>query len=492
MKEVFIKTSRTFYLQIFVFIFISLMCLVSVMSNSFANDAKSYVNKLKNHYQDYPQLETFSLNYHYLGGGDPYQAWDYQTPERYIAIRMVEIDLVNRLFVENDVHHFPDGQTFDRIQFQNDSQSLFYDRNGLHLGKRIRQQSMESFDEIKGHIFLNLDFLAIKAILEEKNVTENIKLKRISIDEGGRTQLIHQGTNGDVFEYEFDDKTLRLISINNTSKQKRYIYENYQTTNGITFARSILKYYGGVTRPSFIHYIDQLNVIDKIDPSKLQPPTGYGAIIKEKDRTLFSERIATNLYLITDEAGWRNVLFKVINDEIMVFGAPISTKLAEETIALITKEFPDKKITSVYITHPHSDHIDGLPAYAKRGITIVADSYSIKAIKAYKPFLTDINTFKFLTIEHDDVINGVTFYVLESTHAKRQSFAYFKDSGIIYQADFLDATLDKTIPRVVPNYTKTFIDFVRFKQLKVNRIVGHHINSYITVDLMNKTYDALM
>ena len=45
-------------------------------------------------------------------------------------------------------------------------------------------------------------------------------------------------------------------------------------------------------------------------------------------------------------------------------------------------------------------------------------------------FADDIARFKFRTIEHEQIIDGAHFYVLENMHSKRQSFVYFKDSGI--------------------------------------------------------------
>ena len=474
------------YLSILAFICMTLS--ITTIPKVEAGEVEDFVAKLKTHYQKAPSLEVFSLNYHYLGGGDPYQSWDYQVPNRYTAIRMVEIDLIKKYFIENDIHHFSGGRRFDRVQFQNDTESFFYDRNGLALGKRVIKQSMDSFEEIKGFIFMNVDFLAVTPLLEENNVSATIKLRQDN--KLKQTILRHKISDDSVIDYVFSDSPLQLVSINNKSAQKKYVYSDYQTVNGITFAHSILKYYDGDTRPSFIHSIDQLNILDKIEPTRLQVPKEFGPIIPESDRTLVSKEIAPNLYLVTDDSAWRNSLFKVNGDEITVFGAAVNKELAEETIKLILTQFPNKKITSVYVTHPHGDHIAGLLAYAKKGIAVRADAYSVEAIKAYPDFSNDIAMFKFETIEHNEMVDGVRFYVLENTHAKRESFAYFKASGIIYQADLLEVAFDNTIAKVIPNTTKTFIDFVRRKQLNFNRIVGHHRNNNITLEVMNKAYDG--
>lgn len=474
------------YLSVFAFTCMTLFTIT--IPTALAGEAEEFVAKLKTHYQKAPSLEVFSLNYHYLGGGDPFQTWDYLSPERYMALRMVEIDLAKKHFIENDIHFFAGGRTFNRVQFQNDTHSFFYDRNGLALGKRVLKQTMDSFEEIKGHIFMNVDFLAVKPLLKESNVSKNIHI--LQDNTLGETTLTHKASDDNVIDYVFNDNPIQLVSIDNKSQQKIFTYDDYQTVNGITFAHSILKYYDGDTKPTFIHSIDQLNILKEIEPARLRVPKEFGPIIPENDRVLTSTEIAPDLYLVSDDSSWRNSLLKIIDDEITVYGAAVSKELAEKTIKLILAQFPKKRISSIYVTHPHRDHIAGLLAYANRGIMVRADAYTIAAIKAFPIFSDNISTFKFQTIEHNEIIDDVHFYVLENTHSKRESFAYFKDSGIIYQADLLEVAFDNTIARVIPNYTKTFIDFVSSKKLNFNRIVAHHRNNNISVEVMNQIYGA--
>lgn len=466
---------------------------VSVISMSWASEAEDFVAKLNAHYQHAPSLEVFSLDYHYLGQTESYYSRDYQLSDRYLAIRMVEIDLVKEHFFENDIHHFNNGRTFNRVQFQNDEHSLFFDRNGISLGKHVIKQGMETFAELKGHIFSNVDFLAVKPLLEEKDIAATIKFQH---NKGAdEVMLTHQTSNNNVesvIEYVFQTASLQLVSINNVTERRYYVYGDYQTINGVTFARSIDKYFDGADEPNFIHRIDQLNIIENIDPSRFEVPEGFAAVIPEADGKLVSTKIAADLYLVTDSSARRNVLFKVTGDEIAVFGAPQSEALSDQTIKLIARQFPNKAINSVYVTHPHGDSIAGLAAYAKRNIVIRSDAYSIEAIKAYPDFLADIGQFKFQVIEHNEMIDDVSFYVLESSHSKRHGFVHFKDEGIVYQAELLSVPFDNTVPEVVPNSTKTFVDFVRAKRLKFSRIVGLYSNNNITVDVMNKHYKTHM
>jgi hypothetical protein len=463
-----------------------MILLLTTPQELWAGQVDRFVARLKTQYQKSPQLKVFSLNYHYLGASDPYQRWDYQTPERYMALRMVEIDLEKKHFFEKDIHHFPDGQTFNRVQFQNDTESLFYDKNGLTLGKRIIRQSLDTFEELRGFVFGNIDFLAVKELLEENNIRG-----RVSLNQGTETEttsLTHTNSDDHIVEYIFDNNSLRLVSIENKTQQRRFVYDDYQTTDGITFARSIHKYFGGEKQPSFIHRIDQLRILDKIDPVRFIVPKEFGPIISGGDGILTAKEIAQDLYLVTDSSATRNSLFKITGNQITVFGAAGNTEAAEKTIKLIHNQFPKKKIASVYVTHPHHSQIAGLKTFADQGITILSDSYSIAAIKAYPRFINDIDKFKFETIENDQITSDTHFYVLENMQAKRQGFIFFKESGILFQSHFLQIPHDNTIPKVIPGYTKTFIDFVRSKQLKINRIVANYRNNNISVEVMNKVY----
>ncbi len=477
------------------FTFACMALLTISIPTASAGEAEEFVAKLKTHYQKTQSIKTFSLSYRFLNKQyRDLDYWDYQTPNRVMSQRMLEVDLVKKHFFDNDVRYSPGGQLNDITQFQNDTHSYYYETNGSFLGKRIFNEGMDNFDIKRRYIVMNVDFLAVRPLFKESNIDSNITLhkdKRL-----GTTALTHKISDGDdnesTIEYEFRNNPLQLISVNKKSEGAIYVYNDYQTTRGLTFARSMHSYYGGATEPAYIKFIEQFEIIEQVDPAKLKLPQGYGPEIPKSDGVLVSTEIAKDLYLVNDSGAWRNSLFKVHGDEIMVFGASGYPALAEKTIKLIGEQFPNKKISAIYVTHPHGSDIAGLKVYVDQGIEILADEYTIAAIKAYPDFADDITRFKFRTIKHEQSIDDANFYVLENMHSKRQSFVYFKDSGIIFQADFLHIAFDNTIAKVIPNYTRTFIDFIRKKQLKVNRIVGNYRNNDISVEVMNKTYDAMM
>lgn len=456
-----------------------------------AGEAEDFINEVKKHYESTQSITAFSFSYHFLN--KQYRDsdyWDYQAPNRGMSVRMVEVDLVKKHFYDNDILYSSGGLLNDRVLFQNDTHSYFYERNGNFLGKRIFNRGMGNFDRFISYNAMNIDFLAVRPLLEKANIEGAITLrhnKQLNL-----TVLTHKVSDDNIIDYKFSNSPLKLRSIYNKSRQALYVYDDYQTTRGITYARSVNKYYNGAKEPAYISFNDQFHIIDQVEPAKLKLPQGYDAEIAQSDGVLVSTEIAKNLYLVTDSSAWRNSLFKVNGNEIMVFGGSGYPELAQKIITLIKEQFPDKTISAVYVTHPHGSDIDGLTVYAKQGIKILADEYTISAIKAYPPFAGSIETFKFNPIKNEQIIKGAQFYVLENMHSKKQSFVHFKDSEIIFQADFINIAFDNTIAKVIPNYTRTFIDFIRAKQLNFSRIVSNYSNNDISVEVVNKTYDAMM
>lgn len=468
-----------------------LVLLVLTASGAWAEEKEAFLAKLKNHYQDTLSIEKFSLKLHFLNKRyRDYNYWDYRYPNRFMSQRLVEADLQNKHFYDNDILYFSGGRLFDRVQFQNDKESYYYEKSGTSLGKGIIDRGMENFGRFKRHIVMNIDFLAVRPLIEETDIDGKITLEQN--DKEQAVTLHHRVADEQIVSYQFSDQPLRLKSVNHRPMQGIFIYDDYLSSRGLIFAHSVTKYYDGETGPTYISYNDQFTVIDKVDPDKLRLPDGYGPVLKRGDGVLVTKEIGVNLFLVTDSSAVTNSLLKVNGDKISLFGASAGERIANKTLAFIQEHFPDKKLASVYVTHPHSHQIAGLNVFAEKGAEIIADEYTISGIKAYPKFANEIANFKFRMIEHKDVIDGAQFYVLENMHAKRQSFVHFEDSGVIFQSHFLHVPLDNTIPKVLPTYSKKFIDFIRSENLTFDRIVGNYRNNNISVEMVNQMYNVHM
>lgn len=470
----------------------SVATLLSVaMQSAWAGQSESFVEKLNQHYKNTLTINAFSLRYHFLN--KQYRDnnyWDFRTPNRVMSQRMVEVDMSKKHFYDNDILYYSGGRLFDRAQFQNDKESLYYEKSATTYGKAIINKGLGNYDRFIGWMVKNVDFLVIRPLLEEKNIEQNITVAQDKIAKVAT--LTHQEQEGASVVYKFNLEPLQLMSVYQKSNNYLTTYEDHQTSRELTYARSVKSYANGAVEPTYIKYIDQFEVINQVDPAKLHLPEGYGPEVDWGDGVLTSEEISKDLYLVTDSGATINSLFKVTGNKIRIFGASAYGSLAEKTIKLIQQQFPNKHISSIYVTHPHGHQIAGLKIYADLGIEILADDYTIEGIKAYASFASDIHKFKFKTLKHEQMIDEAQFFVLDNLHSKQQSFVHFKDSGVIFQAHFLHVPLDNTIAKVIPNYTRTFIDFIREKQLNFHRIVGNYRNNNISVEVVNKTYDAPM
>ena len=473
--------SRYFY-GINTFIFVMFVLSFSLSTQANESDAKVFIERLKAHYSKEANISVFSLTHRYLGRSNAYQSWDYLAPSRYKALKVTDIDLVNKQYAQNVMHWFTGGQFVDEVHFQNSIESLRYERNGVYFGKGAVKQSLNSFERYKNLTLMNVDFLAIRPLLREQSIDENISITTdVETDE---TIVIHQLPKNTVMEYTFRNSTLRLSLINNKKRKRVYQYNDYTTQNGLTFARSVNKFYNGDKSPSFITVNEKFEVIEHIEQEKLILPHGYRKLESEHDKKFSLEKISAAHYVISNGSTNRNTLLKVNDKDIWVLGVPSNVRVAKQLLAFISDQFPNRAVSSVFVTHPYSDHIGGLPAFAELNINIYADPYTAKAISDYPRFSGVIDSFRINLLKHGQTINDITFYILENSRAKRQSFAYIKSEGLIYQSDFLEIAEDNTIPNVLPSYSKAFINFIRHENLTFRRIIGNHRNSNITPSIL--------
>jgi len=462
----------------------------------YASDTEDFLNKLKSHYKDTLHINAFSLNHHFLNKryrGKNY--WDFNMPNRAMSIRTVEIDLERKHYYDNDILYFPGGLLYDRVQFQNDTEGYFYEKSGVFLGKAIIKQDMNRFDAVASYLVMKLDFMAVRPLLEEEEEEEEEVAKQVeikNIKEANTTLVTHSLPDGKTVEYLFNNQPFQLKSVKHSPLNGYFEYKDYKTTRGINYARVVHQHYNGATVPQYVTYNDSFNVIKQVDPNHFVLPKGYDTELVRGDGILFATKLSKDLHLITDSGGRLNSVLKINGDKITAFGASNNKELAEQILKFIENYFPNKKLDSVHVSHPHADEISGLSTYAKEGVTILADQYTISAIKANEPFKKEIDSVKFKPINNEQTIDGTTFYVLETMRSKRQSFVYFKEAGVVFQSDFLHIPFDGYIPEVIPNYTRTFIDLLRDKQLNLKRIISNYGHNNITIEMMDEAYNALM
>lgn len=448
-----------------------------------ATENKDFLNQIKQHYAAGNDFKKYKISYTFEIP-NPYQSYDYKSDKSGHTVRVTEIDMVRKHYAEHDVNTWPGGFIFEYKDFQNDEISRLYDANGVIYGKRVRALELDSYDFAKTKNNLLIDFLVVSPLLSASVDSIDVKMGSMK----GHTAVVHTDSEGKKTTYEFSEMPLRLHSTLEHENNRKRTYEDYVKKGGLIYATKIMRY--DDDKFSGIYNLSGLIETDGVTPSKLMVPEGYGPLIEPSDDTLYSTKIADNIYVIADADANRNSLVEVSEDGLIILGAPVSDKRSEKMLEILDTEFAGKKINYVYITHAHSDHIGGLRPLAKRGIPILADKYSIEAIKAYPRFKDDIDAFSFREITHLEKLSGLTFHIPGNTHAIGQSFVHFEDAEIIYEGDFLEIPYDNTIATHIAEVAQQFVEYVRGQKLKVKRIVGHHRNNNISPETMDAYYAA--
>jgi len=467
---------------------IMILSMVGYSTTCLAEEVSSerIINQLKSHYQISDKLNKFSITYktsETFGS----QSYDFNHPEKSYFRTNIEIDTTKKeYFLHTTSGKFPGGFVFETKEIQKNMERYEYDVNGVLYGKRIIERNTKyGFKRKLQEISNIVDVLAINPLLSSLFDVSSIKTK---VDKKSNTLVLEQSTidHGKI-SYTFQLKPIQLMSIYKENNDQMYTYRESVYSNGINYASQVLLREGNTETE---YSIERLSKIINIESMKLSAPEGYAPIVKRGKKSLTTEMIATNLYIINNVYGDRNVLYKVSDNGIVLFGAPGSDKESEKVAALINKQFPMKNITHVYVTHPHGDHIGGLTSYVKSGVIILADAYSVEAIKAFPEFSKDIAFFNFHTITHKELFNGVRFYIPPNSHAKGQSFAYFEKPQIIYEGDFLEIPFDNTIATYMSKVEQMFVEYIRMENLQISRIVGHHRNGNISPKTMNQYYQV--
>ncbi|MEM9648107.1 MAG: MBL fold metallo-hydrolase [Bacteroidota bacterium] len=438
--------------------------------------AKEILAKIKAHYG---QKSTAGLHVSYQQVGfNPYQSYDYEHPDSLRSMHTVHLD--GQDFFAERRAWFPGGFEFGLKEFQQDSVGYQYDLKGIILGKRAINQPKERIEEVEEELTQLVDFRFSQKFFSQED--------RIGVDtldfQKNLATLIQITDEQDTLKVTYQMEPVALRSVSYTGSEEEWLFDNRK---GATHMDNIKHFKNGSLKS--LYSLKQVEQINGIADEHFAIPEDFSIYLPEKKEPSI-ERIGPDLYLVKSLPSDRNVLFAMEPEGITVFGAPISDSLSQLVIDLIATQFPGTQIHAVYVTHAHSDHIGGLPAYVKLGATILTDAYSISAIKAYPKFADTIDSFVFKEVVDESIIGHAQFFVVDNSHSKGQGFVYFRTNEVIYQGDFFEIPADNTFPHYVPNATREFMEFIATRNLGVKRIVAHHRNDFITMELLQRYYET--
>jgi glyoxylase-like metal-dependent hydrolase (beta-lactamase superfamily II) len=203
-----------------------------------------------------------------------------------------------------------------------------------------------------------------------------------------------------------------------------------------------------------------------------------------------SEKLGDGVYRLTTGNGSYDSVIVEFKDHIMMLEAGQSIDRASAYLVETKKLIPNKPITYVMNTHPHSDHTGGLPALVAEGAIIITqknnESFLSKALNTPRTLLTDVlaknpKPAKFETVVEKKVYSDGTrtvemYHVPGAPHSNGLIFAYIPKEKILFQGDFSvnpGEPANDHVKALVPVLEKLNLDFDRYINVHASAAPQH-------------------
>ena len=251
-----------------------------------------------------------------------------------------------------------------------------------------------------------------------------------------------------------------------------FFYKNYQSFNGlmvparisqrqISMETLVVQIGAAIPNPP-----DLERRMDGAPPPPPPPPLPPAA----------SEKLADGVYRITGGYVSMAVEFK---DYVVVLEAGQSEARGLAILAETKKLFPTKKIKYVVMTHPHFDHMMGLPPFVAEGITILVDDnakfFTEASLGTPRTLVGDVmaKSKKKPKVESvidqmelkDDTHSLMLYHVNKLEHSDSMLIAYLPKEKILFSADFgaplAGQPVSPSIATLMANLDRYAIDFER-------------------------------
>lgn len=267
------------------------------------------------------------------------------------------------------------------------------------------------------------------------------------------------------------------------------VYKNYEDINGYKIPKNRIDYEHGKIERELVYEKIDTNVEPTSKSLKMSwLPEYFQSKLKEKivlSENIKVEDIAPNLKLLKIESQNNKVLVAECDDHIKLFESPAGIKLNNQILDNISKNFPNKPLKYLLVTHHHPDHAGGINAFGNLPITIVStkgnEIYFKKIINSdhsiidYKDKNTKLSHFEFVELESqktwNDSLSEVIAYEIgkNTTHTNEHLVYYFPKSKILWTGDLLFFYANEKI-YPAGQRGKSVYDLITSKNLVVDKI----------------------
>jgi glyoxylase-like metal-dependent hydrolase (beta-lactamase superfamily II) len=192
-----------------------------------------------------------------------------------------------------------------------------------------------------------------------------------------------------------------------------------------------------------------------------------------------TEKLGDHVWRLTTGPGSYDSLVVEFKDHVMLLEAGQSEARGLAYVAEVKKLVPNKPITYVWNSHPHSDHTGGLPVLVAEGATIVTQKNNVafleKALNTPRTLMNDTlaknpKKAKVEGIGDKKVFTDGTerveiYHVTPVPHSNGLTIAYLPKEKILFQGDFTVTPGEKAndhVKALKPILDKLNLDYDRY------------------------------
>ena len=202
----------------------------------------------------------------------------------------------------------------------------------------------------------------------------------------------------------------------------------------------------------------------------LTPPAELERLSAAAPDELSAQTLADGVYLIGGNGTY--AMFVEMDEYVVAIGG---TAGIPERIAELRRKVPSKPIRYGVMTHHHSDHVLGVPAYAAEGATVVAAAAHETVMREAAgdggmPEFEFVGDTRVIT----DGTRRLELHDIGPTpHAEHILLPYLPAEGIVFQADHVATPRTGPLPPAIPNH-RALAAAMRARGLNVKTIAGAH------------------
>ena len=264
--------------------------------------------------------------------------------------------------------------------------------------------------------------------------------------------------------------------------QVDYRFTDYEVIDGIPFSKTFRLYVND--HPNIYIEIKSIEVNQPIDqyaavPENLEmletaPPAPTEVELQE---------VKEGVFLVG--AGGTYALFVEMDEHVIAIGG---TAGIPDRIAAMREVVKDKPIKYGVMTHHHSDHVLGIPAYQAEDAVVltVKDNEAVMRAAA-----TDADSLKLQFVEDKYVFNDTSrkleiIDIGPTPHAEHLLVAWLPQEGILFEADHFQNPANGRMQPAQP-VTKHLAEVIDELELDVKIIVGAHSPRIASIDDLRRS-----